>query len=211
MSNRESNAPVVGRRTLAKGAAWTVPAVVAVGVAPTASASPQPDNALDGLFYVGDIANRSCSNNNKATSTIDGRSSYIGASGPPYLQVNGTTAAQTITSVCIRFGFTISVSGFTRNTGDNGRWSTPAQDGTMSYGSQTYYMYKSCLADPMPTAVLGNTPVTAGFYFTATFTGCPGISNVNAIAQRVVVITQPPNYTPPGQTITWVRGVADIN
>ena len=211
MSNRESNAPVVGRRTLAKGAAWTVPAVVAVGAAPSASASPQPDNALDGLFYVGDIVNASCLNNNKATSTIDGRSSYNGASGRPYLQVNGTTTRQTITSVCIRFGFTIAVSSFTRNSGDNGLWTTPTTDGTMSYSSQTYHMYKSCFTGTMPTTVLGNTPVTADFYFTATFTGCPGRSNVNAIAQRVVVITQPPNYTLPGQTVTWVRGVADIN
>lgn len=211
MSNRESNAPVVGRRTLAKGAAWTVPAVVAVGVAPSASASPQPNNALDGLFYVGDIANANCRNNNSATSTIDGRSSYIGDSGRPYLQVNGTTSSQTITSVCIRFGFTIPVSGFTRNAGDNGRWSKPEPDGTMTYASRTYNMYKSCLTGSMPVAVLGTTPVTADFYFTATFTGCPGSSNVNAIAQRVVVITQPPNYTLPGQTVTWVRAVADIN
>lgn len=191
MTDLDSKAPLVDRRTVAKGAAWAAPALAAVAVVPVASASPQPHNALAGVFQLRRHFDGSV--------TIDGRSW-----GGGDLYVAGTTDKQTITSISINFGSTYPMSGFTREGGD-GTWTLPMYTGTMVYEGRTFYMYTSNYTGTMPTCVNGDTDVDSEFYWELS------VHNpATMIAQRVVTITQPPSYSPPGQTVKWIRNVAAI-
>lgn len=180
----------VSRRTVTKAMAWGLPAVALAAPIPAYAIS-VPKNALGGVFYVTRLEN------NKVT--WDGRASNGGQ-----LYVSGTVHQQTITSMALRFGSTKQVTGWTKSGGGN-CWSLPVADGTMVYNGDTYYMYLSNFTCALPATVDGNTPVNSEFYWTGT------VANpTQLITERVTQVTQPPSYSPPGTTITWVRNVAVI-
>ena len=192
-SNESSTgtAVAVRRRTLLKGAAWSLPVIAAAAAAPLAAAS-TPRNALAGVFYV--------TRNFDQTVTWDGRA---GSGGQLY--VTDTVTGQKITSMSLRFGSTKQVSNWTK-VGGGTCWSLPVADGQLTYNGQTFYMYKSVYQCALPlSATNGNTTVNSEFYWQGT------VSNpTNLITQRVTQVTQPPSNTAPGATITWIRNVATI-
>lgn len=185
-------AVAVRRRTLLKGAAWSLPVIAAAAAAPLAAASGAPKNALAGVFYV--------TRSFDQTVTWDGRA---GSGGQLY--VTDTVTGQKITSMSLRFGSTKQVSNWTK-VGGGTCWSLPVADGQLTYNGQTFYMYKSDYQCALPlSATNGNTTVNSEFYWQGT------VSNpTNLITQRVTQVTQPPSNTAPGATITWIRNVATI-
>lgn len=192
-SNESSTgtAVAVRRRTLLKGAAWSLPVIVAAAAAPLAAAS-TPRNALAGVFYV--------TRSRGTTVTWDGRSSSGGQ-----LYVTDTVTGQKVTSMSLRFGSTKPVTNWTK-LGGGTCWSLPVADGQLTYNGQTFFMYKSVYQCTLPLAATsGNTTVNSEFYWQGT------VDNpTNLITQRVTQVTQPPSNTAPGATITWIRNVATI-
>lgn len=186
-----AGAASVRRRTLLKGAAWSLPAIAVASAAPRAAAS-TPRNALAGVFYV--------TRSRDTTVTWDGRSGSRGQ-----LYVTDTVSGQKITSMSLRFGSTKAVTNWTK-LGGGSCWSLPVADGQLVYNGQTFSMYKSVYQCALPlAATTGNTTVNSEFYWQGT------VANpTDLITQRVTQVTQPPSNTAPGATISWIRNVATI-
>ncbi|MBS1907068.1 MAG: hypothetical protein JST33_11000 [Actinobacteria bacterium] len=181
----------VQRRTLLKGAAWSLPAIAVATAAPRAAAS-TPKNALAGVFYV--------RRESQSTVTWDGRASSSGR-----LYVTETLTGQKITTMSLRFGSTKPVTAWTKAGGGN-CWSLPVADGQLRYAGRTFFMYRSDYTCSLPIAAAsGDTTVDSEFYWRGT------VANpTELITQRVSQVTQPPSNAAPGTTITWIRNVATI-
>lgn len=130
----------LSRRGLAKGAAWSIPAITVASSAPALAASPLPPQ-MHNYFYV--------SYNEDQDGNIDDSTDFKfysivpGSTDPgPGFYVDNTTTSTTITNASVTVY--LPQSGLTwTNEGGSG-WTTPTADATKatkSYNGQIYYPY----------------------------------------------------------------------
>ena len=187
----------ISRRTLAKGAAWTVPAAAVVAIAPSVAASPIPPRGLNGWVTL----SRDCRRSNEFW--IDGRGSFTGGGTNDrgiWTFVGDPNA--TITNATIVFYLSTSSATFVNQSGAG--WSnlvrTASLDGaapaTGFYAYQTTYTgtwsyfpsYEAWAADFDP-YWLWNMPNNS-------------CGQVSAYARRTLTVN--------GETITFTRGPVSV-
>lgn len=179
----EDTRPGISRRVLAKGAAWTVPAVAVAAAAPALAASPPPPG-LQGWVQI----SKDCNRNTDDVLEIDGRGDYPDNG----LWVYYTTAATVLTNAKITFYYPTSLGVLTWATATgNASWSAPAYDAgdtsvaghyayTTTYSGNWTFVdapgtnpdYKLAVGDPHFTAskVIDNCGDTVGVYARRTVT-----------------------------------------
>lgn len=138
MNSDITTTPEVRRRTLAKGAGWAVPAIVAGASAPAMAASNIPPDGLNGWV----VLSRACGSNREFQ--VDGRGSFTGGGNNDrgiWVFVNDSTA--TITNATIIFYF--DKSNFVFSNASQAGWSNLVRSTTDDATSPAsgYYAYKT--------------------------------------------------------------------
>lgn len=186
----------VSRRTLAKGAAWTVPAAAVVAVAPSVAASPIPPRGLNGWV----VLRRNCSQN--PNFRIDGFGNFTGGGANDrgiWTFVDDPNA--TITNAEIVFFFNRSGLSFTN--GSQSGWSnlvrTPTLDGTSP--ANGYYAYRTTYNGtwtymPSYDAWVANSDP----YWSTNLSSCS--NGIAGYARRTLTVN--------GETITFTRGPVSV-
>lgn len=134
-----------GRRTIVRGAAWSVPVIAMASAAPRAAASgpidpgPPPPLALNGWVLVTGHSDYSLQ--------IDG--SFKGTEEPG-LWVEGTTGTETITNASVTLCFSRKVGDWYAGKKSSKLWTTPTYIGTNVIAStgQAVYSYKFTYIGP---------------------------------------------------------------
>lgn len=189
----------IERRTIIKGAAWTVPVIAGVTAAPTAAASvvvtDPPAVSLNGwMGFTG--------TENNAAFEIRSNSHLEGGTNQAGFWVTGTNGDEVITDAHWTLWFTRPIGPFIWNTGpgfeNDGMWTTPAAAGTatVAHSGTTVYGYRS--------------------FFTGSFNVQPGQSNASPYVFEFVT-ANPPGGAPlafyltrtvtvDGHVISFTRG-----
>lgn len=137
--------PDLTRRSLATGAAWSIPAVTVAASAPAEAVSTTTPPSIKRSFLI-TRSNAACSSGAQLTV----RSNNDGTS---YYQIQNTTAKTTVTQVFASVLVSVSGLKFTTSTGN---WSSVQQDlQTYKENGVTYYRYYSSLTVPVPASVNG--------------------------------------------------------
>lgn len=129
------------RRTVARGAAWSTPAVIVAGAAPAAAASPP-------VVFTHRSSWHWYSNNFPYCSRGDGLtlSTTSNATGASFTSTKTTTS---ITEVSATFYFARNDITWTAITGDSGCWTTPTATGATSGGLYAYLTTYTCPITPV--------------------------------------------------------------
>lgn len=149
----------LSRRTLTRGAAWSLPALTVAGAAPAVAASSTTPPALG-------VAGRVTYNAAWNTENPDGTRSYKVFSTLPGTttpgagyRVTNTTTSTTITNYSVTYYLPASNLTFSQGPSSNAGWSLLSRDtskATKSYNGYTYYAYTSTYTSAI-TAVNGTT------------------------------------------------------
>lgn len=145
----------ISRRSVARGAAWGIPAIAVAASAPAVAASgPTVRNAG---YVTGVWGQGSCSG---TVVTVNGTAS-ANTANPGYI-VQNTTKSTKISGITLTFFFPISGLTFTALPGSDSGWPTLASNGaTQVNNGVTYYGYSSTYS---PTDVTATSPNTTLYY-----------------------------------------------
>lgn len=199
MRQPEVNAqPELSRRVLARGAAWTVPAVALAAAAPGLAASPPPPG-LQGWVEI----SKDCNSFSSDVLEIDGRGDYSTRG----LWVFYTTTATVLTDARITFYYPASLGTLTwaTATGNSG-WSAPVTGGPdpaisgyiayTTYYSGTWTWVNAPGTDPDYKLADGDPHFTESL----DITNCG--NSIPVYARRTVTVD--------GEVITFLRGPVNI-
>lgn len=195
-TNVESVKSTQSRRTIVKGAAWSVPVIAAAVASPAASASEVPPNyAMESNFGQGWYPTTQ-------GQTTSGAYQY----GGTYLRITGTEAGDVVTlvsfKVLISDGWPIQT--FTALPGSNPNWSTlAATGGTEVLNGVTYNVYTSTYNGAV-TATGPVTEIPVDFFFRS---NTPFYAAQTVQTTRYATVIRGSLSTP----ITVARPVANIN
>lgn len=193
----ENSGAGVRRRTVVRGAAWAVPAVVVATSAPAFASSPVPPGGLNGWVEL----ERSCGAQYPTTLTIDGTGSYSSRGLWVYMSPPGPSAP---TGADIIFYFQKNNLSFTNSSGAG--WSNltrvPSLDvnapATGFYAYQTVYTGAWTPYDPAGTAN-DRWEAATDPKFSTTYSSSNGCVNITAYARRTVT-------TATYGSVTFLRG-----
>lgn len=187
----------VSRRTLAKGAAWTVPAAAVVAAAPAMAASPIPPRGLNGWV----VLRRNCSQN--PNFRIDGRGSFTGGGANDRgicTFVDDPNA--TITNAEIVFFFNRSDLSFNNGSqpGRSNLVRMPALDGTSP--ANGYYAYRTTYNGTWTYFPQYGAWSADGDPYWRVRSNIDPCRTVRAYARRTLTVN--------GETITFTRGPVSV-
>lgn len=139
------------RRTLVKGAAWSVPVVAVAGAAPAMAASPDiiHSHITQWRWYSNGAPWCSGNGDGLEINTTDASA---------FVRFTDTRSWTTITDVYAYFWFRKPDMTWTSATGNSGCWTAPSYDETTdSANGRTYYRYRSDYICPITPAHMGTT------------------------------------------------------
>lgn len=138
------------RRTLVKGAAWSVPVVAVAGAAPAMAASPEIIHSHITTWRWYSNGAPWCGRNR------DGLE--INTTEGTQVRFTDTRSWTTITNVYADFWFRKSDITWSAATGNSGCWTAPSADGTSeTVNGRTYYRYRSSYTCPITPVHMGTT------------------------------------------------------
>lgn len=189
-SDGPSTSATPSRRTLVRGAAWSVPVVMTAGAAPAFAAS--RDFGLNGWVSVRRQAPSFCTTGATSRISIDGRGDYPDRG----LWVYPTRVGDTVRDISITFYVSANIPPltFARAEGDAGAWSVPTSVGLTTVDGTSVRAYTMRYLRTV-TAAEGLTVLIANPHFTATYSGCRPVS---MWARRSVTIN--------GEVLSFTRG-----
>ena len=149
MTTENNDALAPSRRTLVKGAAWSVPVVAVAGAAPAVAASPA-------IIHRHITTWRWYSNSAPWCQNRDGLE--INTTEGTSVSFTDTRSWTTITDVYVYFWFRESNIVWTAAQGNSGCWTVPTYDGSsQTVGGRTYYRYRSNYTCPITPTHMGTT------------------------------------------------------
>lgn len=156
LHSENSRAP--SRRTLVKGAAWSVPVVAIAGAAPAvaASAAVQCTHTTTWRWYWKKTPWCGGKKNKKSGLEINTTEFSTG------VRFSDTLSTTAITDVYADFWFTRSDLAWSAAPGNSGCWTTPVlTGGTTSWNGMTLYAYRSTFTCPVSPVHQGTTVLPA--------------------------------------------------
>lgn len=200
----------VDRRTVARGAAWTAPAIVIAAAAPSLAAStapPRKDPGINGWVLNTPQAQRGCAHTIEVDSTLTGS----GTDGAPFGLYLYDITPQTIVSNAQLTYWIIGTqqATWTNLSGHSSCWSQPAQGAAQTKSDgYVYTPYTFTYTCPLYASDISSDGRLrlGGFHvraaFTQTQTYC---SNVTYWTQRSVVVDPDGSGPRASQTLTFER------
>lgn len=202
IESTQGNKRAVTRRTIVKGAAWSLP-VISVAVAAPASAATLnppvvPDLSLNGWIQHNREGNgRYTVYGNPTQNPPALPAGFTPAAVPtPWgFYVLGATPANTITNARLINWYSSDISPFSPVAGSSPLWSTPTYAGTRDFGGVTYYGYQTNYLGTWTQIGSDMHAAASNFAFEGTFSAAGAFS---LYTQRIVNVD--------GTDISFTRG-----